>query len=122
VMGTDVRTDQKPYDVVQTAPINKLPSKRLAAYEPPEANDIPPNARDANKRWYSVYANSNSPAYNTERVKPSELPQSYEEFAQRKEWAGKVAIDGTDNEWLKAIVQYYGERDGIDLVKRIVAT
>jgi len=55
-------------------------------------------------------------------MKPSELPQSYEEFAQRKEWAGKVAIDGTDNEWLKAIVQYYGERDGIDLVKRIVAT
>jgi iron(III) transport system substrate-binding protein len=121
-MAIEFRADQKSYDVVQTATINKMPSQMLAAYEPPEANDISPNARDANKRWYGVYANYNSPAYNTERVKPSELPQSYEEFAQRKEWAGKVAIDGTDNEWLKAIVQYYGERDGIDLVKRIVAT
>src|SRR5215475_12462141 len=102
-MAIEFRADQKSYDVVQTATINKMPSQMLAAYEPPEANDI-------------------SPAYNTERVKPSELPHSYEEFAQRKEWAGKVAIDGTDNEWLKAIVQYYGERDGIDLVKRIVAT
>jgi hypothetical protein len=121
-MAIEFRADQKSYDIVQTATINKMPSQMLAAYEPPEANDISPNARDANKRWYGVYANYNSPAYNTERVKPSELPQSYEEFAQRKEWAGKVAIDGTDNEWLKAIVQYYGERDGIDLVKRIVAT
>src|SRR6516164_807158 len=120
-MGIEFRADQKSYDIVQTATINKMPAQMLAAYEPPEANHISPNARDPNQRWYGVYANYNSPAYNTERVKVSELPRSYEEFAQRKEWAGKVAIDGTDNEWLKAIVQYYGERDGIELVKRIVA-
>jgi iron(III) transport system substrate-binding protein len=121
-MGIEFRADQSSYDIVQTATINKMPAQMLAAYEPPEANHISPNARDPNQRWYGVYANYNSPAYNTERVKRSELPQNYEEFARRKEWAGKVAIDGTDNEWLKAIVQYYGERDGIDLVKRIVAT
>jgi len=121
-MGIEFRADQKSYDIVQTATINKMPAQMLAAYEPPEANHVSPNARDPNRRWYGVYANYNSPAYNTERVKVSELPGSYEEFAQRKEWAGKVAIDGTDNEWLKAIVQYYGERNGIDLVKRIVAT
>src|ERR1700720_3002681 len=120
-MGIEFRAGQKSYDIVQTATINKMPPQMLAAYEPPEANHLSPNARDPNQGWYGVYANYNSPAYNTDRVKPSELPGSYEEFAQRKEWAGKVAIDGTDNEWLKAIVQYYGERDGIDLVKRIVA-
>jgi iron(III) transport system substrate-binding protein len=121
-MGIEFRADQKSYDIVQTATINKMPSQMLAANEPPEANNISPDARDRNQRWYGVYANYNSPAYNTGRVKASELPQSYEEFAQRKEWAGMVAIDGTDNEWLKAIVQYYGEPNGIDLVKRIVAT
>src|SRR5215510_8710307 len=121
-MAIEFRADQKSYDIVQTATINKMPAQMLAAYEPPEANDISPNARDPNKRWYGVYANYNSPAYNTDKVKASDLPKSYEEFAQRKEWVGKVAIDGTDNEWLKAIVQYYGEHNGIDLVKRIVAT
>src|SRR3984893_17731436 len=121
-MGIEFRADQRSYDIVQTATINKMPAQMLAAYEPPEADHISSNARDPNQRWYGGYANYNSPAYNTERVKPSELPGSYEEFAQRKEWAGKVAIDGTDNEWLKAVVQYYGERDGIDLVRRIVAT
>src|SRR5256886_9213613 len=121
-MAIEFRADQRSYDIVQTATINKMPPQMLAEYEPAEANNISPDARDPNKRWHGVYANYNSPAYNTERVKASELPRSYEEFAQRKEWAGKVAIDGTDNEWLKGTVQYYGDRDGIELIKRIVAT
>src|SRR5215469_4312736 len=82
-MGIEFRADQKSYDIVQTATINKMPAQMLAAYEPPEANHVSPNARDPNRRWYGVYANYNSPAYNTERVKVSELPGSYEEFAQR---------------------------------------
>jgi len=120
-MTIEFRADQKSYDVLQTATINKMPLQMLAAYEPPEAAHILPQARDPNKRWYGVYANYNTPAYNTEKVKASELPKSYEEFAQHKEWAGKVAIDGTDNEWLKAILQYYGEARGTELVKTIVA-
>ena len=120
-MSIEFRADQKSYDIVQTSTINKMPLQMLADYEPPEAANISADARDPNRRWYGVYANYNAPAYNTGKVKASELPKSYEEFAQRKEWAGKVAIDGTDNEWLKAMVQYYGEQKGIDVVKAIVA-
>src|SRR6266566_6203155 len=121
-MAIEFRADQRSYDIVQTATINKMPSQMLAAYEPPEANDISPSARDANKRWYGVYANYNSPAYNTERVKASELPRSYEELATRKEWAGKVAIDGTDSEWLRALAIHFGEQKGIQLAKDLAAT
>jgi iron(III) transport system substrate-binding protein len=120
-MAIEFRANQRSYDILQTATINKMPVQMLAEYEPPEAANISADARDPNRRWYGVYANYNAPAYNTGKVKTSELPKSYEEFAQRKEWAGKVAIDGTDNEWLKAIVQYYGEQKGIELVKAIVA-
>src|SRR5262249_40988286 len=121
-MSIEFRADQKSYDVLQTATINKMPLQMLAEYEPPEARNISPDARDPNRRWYGVYANYNAPAYNTDKAKPSELPRSYEEFAQRKDWAGKVAIDGTDNEWLKAVLQYYGEQKGTEIVKAIVAT
>jgi iron(III) transport system substrate-binding protein len=121
-MSIEFRADQKSYDIAQTSTINKMPLPMLAAYEPPEASNISPDARDAGKRWYGVYANYNSPAYNTAKVKASDLPRSYEEFAERKDWAGKVAIDGTDNEWLKAILQHYGEQKGIELVKAMVAT
>ena len=55
-------------------------------------------------------------------MKASDLPKTYEEFAQHKEWAGKVAIDGTDNEWLKAIFEYYGEQKATQIIKDIVAT
>jgi iron(III) transport system substrate-binding protein len=120
-MSIEFRAGQKSYDILQTATINKMPLQMLAAYEPPEAANVSPDARDPNKRWYGVYANYNAPAYNTEKVKASELPKSYEEFPQHKEWAGKVAIDGTDNEWLKAVLQYYGEQKGTELVKSIVA-
>ena len=109
-MSIEFRADQKSYDIVQTATINKMPLQMLAAYEPPEAGNISPDARDPNKRWYGVYANYNAPAYNTGKVKASELPKSYEEFAQHKEWAGKIAIDGTDNEWLKPSCSITGSR------------
>jgi iron(III) transport system substrate-binding protein len=120
-MGIEFRADQRSYDIAQTATINKMPPQMLAAYEPPEAASISPDARDPGKRWHGVYANYNSPAYNTDKVKASELPRSYEELAQHKEWAGKVAIDGTDNEWLKAMLQHYGEQKGVEIVKAIVA-
>ena len=120
-MGIEFRAGQRSYDIVQTATINKMPPQMLAQYEPPETANISSQARDPGKRWWGVYANYNSPAYNTERVKASELPRSYQEFARRKEWAGKVAIDGTDNEWLKAMIEHFGEGEGTELVKRIVA-
>ena len=69
-----------------------------------------------------MYANYNGPAYNTKLVKPDELPKTYEEFLTKKQWANRVAIDGTDNEWLKAIFEYYGEQRATELIKGIVAT
>jgi iron(III) transport system substrate-binding protein len=120
-MSIEFRSGQKSYDILHIGTMNKMPLQMLAAYEPPEAMHILPQARDPNKRWYGVYANYNTPAYNTDKVKPTELPNSYEEFVRHKEWAGKVAIDGTDSEWLKAVLEYYGEARGIELVKNIVA-
>ena len=118
-MAIEFRADQKTYDIVQTATLNKVPLPMLAAYVPPEAANISPEARDPNQRWHGLFANYNAPAYNTTKVKASELPRSYEEFAQRKEWAGKVAIDGTDNEWLKALFVHYGEQKGTQLARAL---
>jgi len=121
-MTIEFRANQKSYDIVHMTTINKLPPQLLEAYEPAEAKNLLPEARDPGKRWYGVYANYNSPAYNTQRVKASDLPATYEEFAKRKEWAGQVAIDGTDNEWLKAVFEHYGEQKATQVIKDIVAT
>jgi len=120
-MMLEFRGNQKSWDIVQTASINKVAPQLLLQFDPPEAKNIMPSARDPGRRWYGVYANYNTPAYNTQHVKASELPKTYDDFVQHKEWAGHVAIDGTDNEWLKAIFEYYGDDKGAQLVKNIIA-
>ncbi|HEY2532318.1 MAG TPA: ABC transporter substrate-binding protein [Xanthobacteraceae bacterium] len=121
-MTLEYRGGQKSWDIAQTATINKMPPQLLLQFDPPEAKAIAPEARDPGRRWYGLYANYNAPAYNTEHVKASELPKSYDEFVQHKQWAGHVAIDGTDNEWLKAMFEYYGADRASKLIRDMVAT
>lgn len=120
-MMLEYRGGQKSWDIAQTASINKMLPQLLQQFDPPEAKAIMPSARDPERRWYGVYANYNAPAYNTRLVKASDLPHSYADFARHREWAGHVAIDGTDNEWLKAMFAYYGADKATAVVKDIVA-
>lgn len=107
------------WDLLQTTAVNKLPKKWVAQIEPALAKEIPAIAKDPNKRWYGVYANYNGPAYNTKHVKKSDLPKTYEDFLKHPEWKGRIAIDGRDNEWLKAIYEYYGPEKGEKLMRDI---
>lgn len=121
-MSLEYRANQKAWDIAQTATINKMQPQLLLQFDPEEAKNIAPEARDPGRRWYGVYANYNAPGYNTQHVKASDLPQTYEEFVRHKDWAGKVAVDGTDNEWLQAMAMHYGEDKAIALIKEMVAT
>jgi iron(III) transport system substrate-binding protein len=115
------RAQQRSWDVMVTTAVSRLPQEYLEPIDPPLAKDIKAQARDPNRRWYGVYANYNTPAYNTKLVKEADLPKSYEEFAQRKEWAGKVAIDLTDGQWLSAMYTHYGEERAKKIISDIVA-
>jgi iron(III) transport system substrate-binding protein len=120
-MQVEFRAGQKSWDIFHGTSLNKVPTQLVAQIDPPEAKNILPEARDPGRRWYGVYANYNSPAYNTQKVKASDLPKSYEDFAKHPEWAGKVAIDGTDNEWLMALYEFYGAQKGEQIAKDIAA-
>jgi iron(III) transport system substrate-binding protein len=115
------RAGQRGWDLVATTPVYRLGSEILAQFDPPQAKDLMPHARDPNQRWYGYSGNYNTPAYNTTKVKPEELPRTYDEFPDRKQWAGKIAIDATDTEWLAGMYMHYGEDRGSKLVRDIVA-
>ena len=121
-IAIEYRARQRSWDLVATTPVYRLPDDVLLQFDPPEAQNLIPQARAPNRRWYGVYGNYNSPAYNTNFVKQADLPKSYEEFLDHKEWAGKIAIDATDSEWLSGIFAFYGEERGRKLVQDIVAT
>ncbi|HTK12734.1 MAG TPA: ABC transporter substrate-binding protein [Xanthobacteraceae bacterium] len=113
------KAGKKSWDIIATTAVNRMPSAFLAPVDLPEGKNLPPEAIAKDKRWYGVYANYNTPAYNTKFVKPADLPKSYEEFAQKKEWAGKVAIDNTDGQWLAALYEMYGEAKGKKIAEDI---
>ena len=115
------RAGQHSWDIMQTANVNKIPPEFLLDTDLPEGKALVPEAVAKDKRWYGVYANYNAPAYNPKFVKAEDLPKTYEDFARHREWAGKVAIDGTDDAWMTAIMLYYGEAKGTQVIRDIVA-
>lgn len=118
----EARAGQSSFDVIFSHAAHKLPQQMLAQYVPNEARHLNATARDPNRRWHGVYANYNAPAYNTKMISASALPKSYAEFAQKKEWAGKAAIDGTDADWLKGFFQHFGEAKAAAIIKGMVGT
>jgi len=116
----EVRAGQSSFDAIFSTAAHKLPQQMLAQFVPGEAQHILPSARDPQRRWHGVYANYNAPAYNTKMIKPEQLPKSYAEFAQRKEWAGRTAIDGTDYDWLKGFFQHFGEAKATQIIRGMV--
>jgi len=105
----EARAGQRTWDIAQTANVQKFPQDYLLEYVPPEAKNLMPDARAKNNRWFGVYANYNTPAYNTNLVKRENLPQRLEDFVKFPEFAGRVVIDDTDTPWLAAIFDHYGE-------------
>ena len=114
------RAAKQSWDALQTTTVSKMAEAYFAPFEPAEAKNIIPEARGPNKKWYGVYANYNTPGYNTKLVKASDLPKTWEDFANKKEWAGKISIDGTDREWMKALYETYGEAKGKKLVDDLI--
>ena len=120
-VAIETRANQPSFDIIHISNAHKMPPRMLAQFDPSEGGQIFPQARDPNRRWYGVYTVYNTPAYNTQRVSAADVPKSFQEFARHKEWAGKVALEGTDLEWLKGILQHFGEEKGTALVREIVA-
>jgi iron(III) transport system substrate-binding protein len=116
------RSDKPAWDILSSTAVHKLPQQLLAQVEPAEAAHIVPEARDPNHRWYGIGANYDVPSYNTKLLNPSELPQSYEQLAKHSDWAGHVANNETDAEWLAALLAFYGEEKGRALIASLGAS
>jgi ABC-type Fe3+ transport system substrate-binding protein len=115
------RARKPAWDLVVTANVSRLGGDILAPFVPPQAQELMREARDPEQRWYGASANYNAPAYNSDAVKPAELPARYDDFVARTAWAGRVAIDATDIDWLAGMLTYYGEARGKTLVRDIAS-
>ena len=48
-MAIEFRADQRSYDLVHVTTVSKMPPQTLAQFDPPEAKNITPGARDPNR-------------------------------------------------------------------------
>jgi iron(III) transport system substrate-binding protein len=121
-MMIESRASRGAWDLVLITAAHKLPQQMLAQIDPPEAQHLFSAARDPNHRWYGFSANYNVPAYNTNALKPADLPQSDVELAKRADWAGRVVVNEYDSEWVTALLEHYGDSKGRDLLRALGTT
>jgi iron(III) transport system substrate-binding protein len=118
-IALEARAQQKSWDLVATTAVNRLPADFMATVDVPQMSAIGKDEMHPERKWIGMYSNYNSPAYNTNLVKQSDLPKSYEEFATKKEWKGKVAIDATDAQWMWGMFAHFGEDKAKKILKDI---
>ena len=93
-IAIEQRARQRSWDLLLSPAVGRLPRDFMQPIDLSEAKNLMPQARDPDRRWYGVYANYDVPSYNSKLANASELPASYEEFLNHREWAGRCFPHG----------------------------
>jgi ABC-type Fe3+ transport system substrate-binding protein len=120
---TEARAGRFDFDVIETngPELESLyREKLLQKAASPHFKDLLPDAIRPHREWIGDRLNMFVHAYNTNLVKKSDLPRSYEDFLDPK-WKGKLGIEAEDVDWFATVVTAMGERKGLQLFRDIVA-
>jgi len=90
----------------------------LEEFYSPHFKHLPPAAFPKHRHYAADRFNFFTIAYNTNLVKPNEVPNSYEDLAHPR-WTGKIGMEASDTDWFASIVKYMGEEKGLALFRRI---
>ncbi|MEO7152261.1 MAG: extracellular solute-binding protein [Burkholderiaceae bacterium] len=90
----------------------------LAEFHSPYLADLPPATLPKHGMWVPDRLNFFVVAYNTNKVKPEDLPKTYEGFLDPK-WKGRIALEATDAEWMGGMVKTWGEARGMAFMRKL---
>jgi iron(III) transport system substrate-binding protein len=85
-------------------------------YDSPERRAFAEDFKDKEGYWVSAYHNASVVSYNTNLVKPQELPKSYDDLLDPK-WKGKMLMDSRETEWYASMLQILGREKGLRLMR-----
>jgi iron(III) transport system substrate-binding protein len=92
--------------------------KLLEEFYSPHFKDLPPAAFPKHRHWIADRFNFFTIGYNTNLVKPEEVPEKYEDLVHPR-WAGRVGIEGGDADWFGAVVKSMGEEKGLAFFRKL---
>jgi len=90
----------------------------LEEFYSPEFKNLPPAAFPRHRHYAADRFNFFTIAYNTNLVKPDEVPNSYEDLVHPR-WVGRVGIEASDTDWFGSIVKAMGEEKGLALFRKL---
>ena len=94
--------------------------KLLADFHSPGIRDIPAESIPPHRQWIPDRFNFFTIAYNTNLVKPEDVPNTYEDLLHPR-WAGKIGLESGDTDWFGAVVKGMGETKGLAFFRRLAA-
>ena len=92
--------------------------KLLEEFVSPHFKDLPPAAFAKHRHYVADRFNFFTLGYNTNLVKPDEVPKSYEDLVNPR-LAGRVGIEAGDVDWFGAVVKHMGEQKGLAFFRRL---
>jgi iron(III) transport system substrate-binding protein len=90
--------------------------QRIAS--PYVAEVLLPETVPAHGEWTPDRLNLLVYAYNTDAVKPAEVPREWRDLLDAK-WKRRIGLEATNVEWFAALVEAMGETQGLDLFRRL---
>lgn len=121
---TEARAGRHTPDVFETDGIEMeilAREKLLTEFSSPAFKDLPPAAFPPHRLWVADRFNFFTIAYNTNLVKPDEVPNTYQDLLNPK-WAGKVGLEAGDSDWFGAVVKGMGEQEGLAYFRKLAET
>jgi iron(III) transport system substrate-binding protein len=90
----------------------------LDKFYSPESKNMPAQAFAKNGAYVADRFNFFTIAYNTNLVKPGEVPKSYEDLL-KPNWIGRIGIEASDTDWFASMVHAMGEEKGMAFFRKL---
>ena len=92
--------------------------KLLTEFYSPAFKDIPPVAFPPHREYVADRFNFFVIGYNTNLVKPDEVPNTYQDLLNPR-WAGRIGVEAGDSDWFAALVKKMGEKEGLAYFRKL---
>jgi iron(III) transport system substrate-binding protein len=95
-------------DLVNLTTINALKRRGLLqVHRSQEFSAYPPEFKDTDGYWATLYNNYYVIGYNSKMVAQKDAPKNWDDFLDPK-WKGKIGMDQEEYEWYAATINYWG--------------
>ena len=90
----------------------------LEEFWSPQLVNVPPEAIPGHRQYVADRMNFFTIAYNTNLVKPDEVPNSYQDLLDPR-WAGRLGIEASEVDWFGSMVKAMGEEKGLAFFRQL---